>query len=187
MHGSVNADTPDRQVDDLLHPRPRIIEQREQDRVASSLLESQVRHGQDRGEVVWREVVDRFASPPLHGDGEDLLTLHDAFGLFDLQVTEEGMDGRQPLVAGARGDAALLQMAEECPDKFHIEAVEGQMFGGDSALVPGVAKKQGEGIAVSLDGVGSGVALVGEMLAEETRQVCGEIGWFHGCVSLGMA
>lgn len=52
--------------------------------------------------------------------------------------------------------------------------------------ITAVAQEKREGITISLDGVRADIFLGGQVLAEESCQSCGKVGWFHLCAPLGM-
>lgn len=104
----------------------------------------------------------------LPGIREYALDLPRNGGLFERGETEEGTNGGQAQVARPDADRpACLEIVEEGADERGVELGQIEPRGRLAQLRLRVREKQPERVAVSCEGVRSGVALLHEALGEE--------------------
>ena len=119
---------PGPQVGDLLHPCPGVVEEQEQGAVSEG---EAARPGQvpEQGlDLVALEEVRLGGCRPLHGDGRDLLADAEHLRLPAGDVVEQGVQGRQALVAGADVvGAVILQVAEEAEDPLEAQVLDAEL------------------------------------------------------------
>ena len=120
-------------------------------------------------------------------------------GMVQYGVAEQGMNGRQPGVAGAhRVGAVVFEVDQEPPDEGRIEIAEFQLRGCFGEVGGGEADQQLPRIAVCRDGMRAGVALLKQPVGEERLERGGEgahaepPGWCSrrsaaNCISSGAA
>jgi putative transposase len=85
-----------------------IVEQRQQEIVASTFERRSVRLREDRFDFVPRQIADQMAGGLLERDVQDTLRDRGRDGLLTDDIREEGPDGGQPRVACPHGVAAML-------------------------------------------------------------------------------
>src|SRR5262249_10256957 len=96
-----------RERDQLLHPRPRIIQEAEENGISSPSPGGQVGLLEDRRDSLWGEIPHHGWGVFVAGEGQNLLTLQQIVWRFGLEITKEGMEGREALIAGARRPLAF--------------------------------------------------------------------------------
>ena len=135
-------------------------------------------HGVDLGPC---EEADQRPGMALRRNGEHPLDLRSMRRLFVGRVVEEGVNRRQPEIAGAgRVAAPLFQVIEEGGDQGRIELREREAGGGQMEVHLREAQQQAEGVPVGVEGVGAHLPLLEEPLREEALEKAGEErAWRH--------
>jgi hypothetical protein len=96
------------------------------------------------------EKLDQPALMALVGYGEDALAEQRMGGFLQGDIPKEGMDGRQPGIAGAGGVPAIsFEMLEEPTDERRSEILEQEIRGRLIELFCRETQKQAEGVTVS--------------------------------------
>jgi hypothetical protein len=149
------ADVADGEVGEFLDSCCGVVEGGEQGRVAAAVPGGPVGLGEQAAGLLDGEVVDGGLGLFLGGDGEDVLAAGQLGGVLGLQPPAERADRREALVAGRHAVVpAGLQPVQEPDDGGGVDAVQGEPFGRDGAVVAEEEDQQFERVAVGRDGVG---------------------------------
>ena len=105
---------------------------------------------QQRLHLVAFEEVRLGGCCPLHGDGRHLLADAEHLRFPPGDVVEQGVQGRQTLVAGADMIVAVvLQVAEEAEDLLEAQVLEAELRDLRSLLFGDEAQQEPDGVAVA--------------------------------------
>lgn len=109
------------------------------------------------------------------GNGQDSFGLRFQRGMKERGVSEEGLNGRQALVAGGNGIFPMLfQILKEIQDRFHVDLLDGQP-GRRTVMGTEVGNQKLEGVPVTFDGVRADFSLIPKKGVEELVEVMAEI------------
>ena len=99
------------------------------------------------------------------GEGQNLLTLQQIVRGFGLEIAEEGMEGREALIAGARGPLAFRRRAlQEGQQTWDIQLSQVKLVRRDAAMVPAKPEQKLKGVPIRGNRMGTRVTLRGEIL-----------------------
>ncbi len=116
--------------------------------------------GDERSALFLVEELYGAALGALAGHGEHALAVQGVGWFLDRDVAEEGSDGGEAEVAGARRTAALgLEGGEEVRQERGVEIVEQEVGGASPKLLGGESQQQAKGVTVAGDGVWAGAEL----------------------------
>src|SRR5450759_2480360 len=152
-------------------PQPGLDREHEQGVVASPGPGAPLAGGDERVDLRFGEVGDEVALEPLGRDGEDALDRGRMLGVAQCGIAEQGVDRREPVVAGA--DAVVPVRFEVLQERAHERGVEIADVEGDGLLAgprDGEAEEEPEGVAIGGDGVRAGSTLAHQPLGEERLQ-----------------
>jgi hypothetical protein len=122
LRGWIETHVANGKIDQLLNTRPGVVEDTQQNCISSAIGCSEVWLGQDFTQLFFRKICDDGTSMSPLGDREDFLTLMHAGWLFGLNISEECVQGRKPMVSClGRRLSFLLQVIQEC---FHERNVD---------------------------------------------------------------
>ena len=128
----------------------------------------QVRGGEDRANLVHREMAHQFLVVPLGGNGVDLPHLLDHLGNAQLDIPHEGLDRGEPDVAGGCAVAALLlDMGEEVQHQRSIEVLEAELGWPQASTLTGEDQPKSQGMGVAFAGLRTAALRDRHVLAQE--------------------
>src|SRR5437899_13011268 len=101
LRGWIQTHVSDGEIDQLLNTRSRVVKYAQQDRISSTLWRAEIWLRQYLRQLFFGKVADGWASVSPQRDREDFLTLMHTGRLFRLNISEECMQGRKPLISCA--------------------------------------------------------------------------------------
>jgi hypothetical protein len=94
--------------------------------------------------------LDRSSFEAFHGNRENALALHAQRGFIEGDVSEEGMESREPMVSRSWPVASIVfQVFEECFQKLRIEFLDVQNGWSPTETAFGELQQETEGVAVA--------------------------------------
>ena len=144
------VEMPGAEFGDLLDPGAGVVEEQQQGPVAQGEATVAGKAPEQLLHLVALEEVRLGGCGSLHGDGRDALADLEHLRLPAGDVVEQGVQGRQALVAGPDVVAALvLQVAEEPEDPFEAEVCNGELGDLRSLVLGDVAQQQPDGVPIA--------------------------------------
>ena len=122
LRGWIGPHVANGKIDQLLNARPGVVEDTQQNCISSAIGCSEVWLRQDLTQLFFRKICDGGTSVSPLRDREDFLTLMHVGWLFRLNISEECVQGRKPMVSClGRRLSFSLQVIQEC---FHERNVD---------------------------------------------------------------
>ena len=161
---------------------PGVVEKQKHAVLDPALMRAPVGHLEQRLHLGLAEPADRLRGGLLQGDGTDIGAPLQKRRVATGDESGEGADGRQALIAGGHGAAALgFQIGEKLKHARGCQVAQREAVDRLAGLGADERQQQGEGVPVALLRVGGEVALGDDVFGQEAAQPRAEcLGITHG-------
>src|SRR2546425_6154752 len=142
-----------------------------------------IRRGENRRDLVAREIGHRLAVESLDGDRERALNRREGARILQSRIAQKRPNGGETRVPRANGVVSrTLQVVEEGQDAGCVEVRERHGRGRLVKPLLAEAQEQSKGIPIAGDRLATDIALVEQVLSEISFEQQGKIGVARSCV-----